>query len=85
MKALTSTCPPVSFPCSSISLRQGQVVSRAEIEAHLYDEHAELMSNVIDAAVYSLRKKIDVRGKPSLIQTRRGMGYILESTQAQDV
>jgi DNA-binding response OmpR family regulator len=58
-------------------LRLGQVVTRSEIESHLYDEHAEIMSNVIDAAVYSLRKKIDVPEHPSLIQTRRGMGYIL--------
>lgn len=58
-------------------LRLGQVVTRSEIEAHLYDEHAEIMSNVIDAAVYSLRKKIDSPGQPSLIQTRRGMGYVL--------
>ena len=39
------------------------------------------MSNVIDAAIYSLRKKIDMQGRPSLIQTRRGMGYILQVSQ----
>jgi DNA-binding response OmpR family regulator len=60
------------------ALRQGQVINRSEIESHLYDENAELMSNVIDAAVYSLRKKIDVPGRSSLIQTRRGMGYVLQ-------
>ena len=53
-------------------------VSRTEIEAHLYDEQSELMSNVIDAAVYALRKKIDLPGQQSLIQTRRGMGYVLQ-------
>src|SRR5689334_13565729 len=60
-------------------LRQGQVVTRPEIEQHVYDERAELMSNVVDAAVYSLRKKIDVPGEPSLIQTRRGMGYVMQA------
>ena len=63
-----------------LALRQGEVISRSEIEAHLYDEHAEIMSNVIDAAIYSLRKKIDVPGRPSLIQTRRGIGYVLTAT-----
>jgi DNA-binding response OmpR family regulator len=58
-------------------LRRGSVVSRTEIEAHLYDALAEPMSNVVDAAVYALRKRIDVAGQPSLIQTRRGMGYVL--------
>ena len=62
-----------------LALRAGQVVSRSEIESHLYDEQADLMSNVIDAAVYALRKKIDAPGKPSLIQTRRGMGYMLQA------
>jgi DNA-binding response OmpR family regulator len=66
-----------------LALRQGQIVSRSEIEAHLYDEQAEIMSNVIDAAVYSLRKKIDLPGQPSLIQTRRGMGYTLAAPSAQ--
>jgi DNA-binding response OmpR family regulator len=63
-------------------LRQGQVVTRPEIEQHVYDERAELMSNVVDAAVYSLRKKIDVPGEPSLIQTRRGIGYVMQATSS---
>lgn len=60
-------------------LRRGTVVSRSEIESHLYDSLAEPMSNVVDATVYALRKRIDVPGKTSLIQTRRGMGYIMVS------
>ncbi|MCD6384974.1 response regulator transcription factor [Candidatus Sumerlaeota bacterium] len=59
-------------------MRRGSVVTRSEIEEHLYDENVELMSNVVDAAICSLRKKIDKPGKPSLIKTRRGMGYIIE-------
>jgi DNA-binding response OmpR family regulator len=62
-----------------LAMRHGHVVSRTEIETHIYDLHAEPMSNVIDAIVYSLRKKIDPPGHPgpSLIRTRRGMGYEL--------
>ncbi len=56
--------------------RRGEVLSRAEIEAHIYDAQVEPMSNVVDAAVYALRKKIDEPGKDSLIETRRGMGYV---------
>jgi len=55
--------------------RRGEVVSRSDIEAHIYDAQVEPMSNVVDAAVYALRKKIDEPGQPSLIETRRGMGY----------
>lgn len=64
-----------------LALRHGSVVSRTEIEAHIYDDRAEPMSNVVDATVYALRKKIDPPGGtgPSLIRTRRGMGYELRA------
>jgi DNA-binding response OmpR family regulator len=65
-----------------LARRQGVVVSRTEIEAHIYDDAAELMSNVVDSAVCALRRKIDVPGRPSLIQTRRGMGYVLREAEA---
>jgi DNA-binding response OmpR family regulator len=61
-----------------LALRSGEVVSRTEIEAHIYDMHADLMSNVVDSAVCALRRKIDPAEGPSLIQTRRGMGYVLQ-------
>lgn len=64
-------------------LRRGEVVSRREIEEHIYDERVEPTSNVVDAAVYALRKKIDPPGCPSLIHTRRGQGYILEVKAVQ--
>lgn len=60
-----------------LALRRGQVVSRAEIEAHIYDEQVDPMSNVVDSAVCSLRKKLGVAGEPALIHTRRGLGYVL--------
>lgn len=63
-----------------LALRRGRVFSRAEIEAHICDQNAEVNSNVVDAAVYSLRRKVDLPGERSVITTRRGMGYtILDS------
>jgi DNA-binding response OmpR family regulator len=61
-----------------LAMRQGEVVSRGDIEEHLYDGRAELASNAVDSAVCALRKRIDVAGQPSLIETHRGRGYILE-------
>ncbi len=60
-----------------LALRRGEVISRTTIEQHIYDEHVEPMSNVVDAAIYTLRRKIDLPGEPSLIETRRGMGYMI--------
>ncbi|MHB8969163.1 MAG: response regulator transcription factor [Pirellulaceae bacterium] len=65
-----------------LARRPGVVVSRTEIEQHIYDDAAEPMSNVIDAAVCVLRQKIDLPGRPSLIQTQRRVGYILVTGEA---
>lgn len=60
-----------------LMLRKGQVISRSEIEAHIYPDSQELMSNVVESAVSQLRKKL-LQAKSSVeIQTRRGMGYAL--------
>jgi DNA-binding response OmpR family regulator len=58
-----------------LALRRGQVVARSEIEAHIYDELVAPMSNVVDTAVYNLRRKIG----HNFIRTRRGLGYVLEA------
>jgi DNA-binding response OmpR family regulator len=57
--------------------RHGKVVSRAEIWEHLYDEHDEISSNVVDVYIGYLRNKIDRDFPTRLIQTRRGLGYVL--------
>jgi DNA-binding response OmpR family regulator len=59
-------------------LRRGELVSRAEIESRLYDDTVEPMSNVVDSTVHRLRKKIEIEGRPALIKTQRGLGYMLE-------
>jgi two-component system copper resistance phosphate regulon response regulator CusR len=62
-----------------LARRPGQVMSREQIEAHLYAETAGPLSNAVDAAVCSLRRKICPAGSAPLIHTRRGLGYVLES------
>lgn len=59
-----------------LAMRRGQVVSRTDIESHIYDGQVDPMSNVVDSAICLLRKKL---GEPSLIQTRRGLGYVLDA------
>ena len=62
-----------------LALRRSQVVSRNEIEEHIYEVEADPMSNVVDSAVCSLRKKLSAAGEPALIHTRRGLGYVLDA------
>jgi DNA-binding response OmpR family regulator len=57
--------------------RAGDVVSRADIAEHVWDEHYDPLSNVVDVYVQRLRRKLDRSGTESLIRTRRGEGYQL--------
>src|SRR5204862_7815146 len=57
--------------------RAGDVVSRGDIAEHVWDEHHDPLSNVVDVYVQRLRRKIDRSGAESLIRTRRGEGYQL--------
>jgi len=57
--------------------RAGEVVSRNDIWAHVYDFPEDSQSNVVDVYVGYLRKKIEFENKPKLLRTRRGQGYVL--------
>jgi two-component system copper resistance phosphate regulon response regulator CusR len=59
--------------------RAGDVVSRGDIAEHVWDEHYDPMSNVVDVYIQRLRRKLDAAGRESLIRTRRGEGYQLTS------
>ncbi len=56
----------------------GRVVGRAEISDHVWDDHYDPCSNLIESYINRVRKKVDRPGSPPLIQTRRGAGYVLE-------
>ncbi len=56
-------------------LHPGQVVSKMELNEHLYDEDADPDSNVIEVIIGRLRKKLDPEGDWQPIETLRGRGY----------
>jgi len=62
-----------------LARRRGQLVSRAEIAAHVWDDSFDPISNTIEVYMNRLRKKIDGDHATKLLHTRRGEGYILES------
>jgi two-component system copper resistance phosphate regulon response regulator CusR len=59
--------------------RAGDVVSRSDIAEHVWDEHYDAMSNVVDVYIQRLRRKLETVGQGALIRTRRGEGYQLTS------
>jgi DNA-binding response OmpR family regulator len=62
-----------------LMLRRGRVLARAEILDRLYDSAAEIASNVVEALVYALRRKIQPPGAAEIVVTRRGQGYLIEA------
>jgi two-component system copper resistance phosphate regulon response regulator CusR len=53
----------------------GQVVDRAAITAHVWDENHDPFTNVLEVLIRRLRRKIDDAFEPKLIHTLRGAGY----------
>jgi DNA-binding response OmpR family regulator len=68
-----------------LARRRGNLVSRAELEEHLYDQDNQVWSNAVDSAICALRAKIDRGRARKLIHTRRGFGYLLGELEQQDV
>jgi DNA-binding response OmpR family regulator len=60
-----------------LARRAGEVVSRGDIAEHVWDEHSDPASNVVDVYVQRLRRKIEEAGAEAPIRTRRGEGYQL--------
>lgn len=57
---------------------RGQTVSREMLARDIWNDSQTLMTNVIDVFINRLRRKIDLSDEPSLIQTVRGVGYLLQ-------
>lgn len=57
--------------------RQGEVVSRADIAEHVWDDSFDPMSNLIEVYIQRLRRRIDDGHPVKLIGTKRGAGYTL--------
>ena len=64
-----------------LAFHQGKVVTRSQIWEHLWNEHDENTSNVVDVYIRYLRNKIDKGFDPPLILTRWGEGYMLRGEE----
>ena len=61
--------------------RQGEVLPRSLIASQVWDMNFDSDTNVIEVAMRRLRLKVDDGQAVKLIQTVRGMGYVLEVPQ----
>ncbi len=59
-----------------LALNQGCIVSRSQVYDHVFDENEDSLSNLVDVHIYNIRKKL---GR-DFVKTRRGHGYIVETS-----
>lgn len=57
---------------------KGIVLSREKIQHHIWNYDYEGSSNIIDVYIRTLRNKVDAGFDQKLIQTIRGMGYVIK-------
>lgn len=57
---------------------QGRVISKSSVLENVYDYTFDPQTNVVDVLVHRLRAKVDKNFEPKLIQTVRGVGYVLK-------
>lgn len=63
---------------SLMAHRAGEVLSRTLIAEQVWDMNFDSDTNVVDVAIRQLRRKVDDPFERKLIQTVRGVGYVLE-------
>jgi two-component system, OmpR family, response regulator len=56
----------------------GRVVSKTMILEHVWDYNFDPQTNVVDVLVHRLRSKVDKHFDHKMIQTLRGVGYVLK-------
>ena len=65
-----------------LARRRGEVLPRSLIASQVWDINFDSDTNAIDVAIRRLRAKVDDDFEPKLIQTVRGMGYMLDLPDA---
>ena len=58
-----------------LMMNKNRVVSKRELEEHIWSDEEEIWSDVVRSHIKNLRKKIDSVSKTRLISTIRGHGY----------
>jgi len=59
---------------------KGRVVSKIDISEHVWDVNFDTGTNVVEVYVNILRKKIDKDFPTKLLQTRIGLGYVIQES-----
>lgn len=83
--AVTRGGTPITLTAKEYALleylvsRPGDVVTRADISEHVWEESYDAFSNLIEVYIQRLRRKLDAGGGAPMLHTRRGEGYVLNA------
>jgi DNA-binding response OmpR family regulator len=64
-----------------LTRNRGQVLTRTQIEEHVWDYRYGNTSNIVDVYIRYLRQKLDKRFEPKLIETIHGRGYRIKAVE----
>src|SRR4051812_19849271 len=64
---------------------KGRPLSRTMIVEHVWDMDYDGLTNIVDVYIRHLRSKIDDRFQTKLIQTVRGIGYMIDAPEQRPV
>ncbi|MFQ5665168.1 MAG: response regulator transcription factor [Candidatus Binatia bacterium] len=59
----------------------GEVVTRTMLAEHVWGDHYDPLSNLVEVFVNRLRKKIEAGRSPRLLHTVRGAGYVIREEE----
>jgi DNA-binding response OmpR family regulator len=62
-----------------LARQAGRPVTREQISQQVWKQDFDPTTNIVDVFINYLRKKVDVDGEPSVVQTVRGVGYMLKA------
>jgi DNA-binding response OmpR family regulator len=80
--AETIDLAPKEFGILEYMMRnRGRPLSRTMIVEHVWDMDYDGLTNIVDVYIRHLRSKIDDRFQQKLIQTVRGIGYMIEAPE----
>ena len=82
--AETIDLAPKEFGILEYMMRnRGRPLSRTMIVEHVWDMDYDGLTNIVDVYIRHLRSKIDDRYNQKLIQTVRGIGYMIDAQEKQ--
>lgn len=62
---------------------KGRILTRAQLSNRLWDYDADISFGILDVHIHNLRKKLGACGHGRLIQTVRGVGYLIKAGEGE--